>query len=164
MVFLVRTLFLSLLFALFACEEKPPQNYPVPKNYQRIEAPWLAHEEAKLRTRTVSNIEYYVQVDLTKSQRYSGFVEIKFDYQPSPYPLTIDFLRGEAEQINVNNNILPIDYSGNFINIPQGSLEAGTNIIKVQFSNAYSDNGTGLYRFTDPVDNKIEIPDPAKPD
>ncbi len=154
---LVRSLILSLLCVLFACEEHPVQQYSVAQDYQRQETPWLSHDEAKLRSQTVSNIEYYVQVDLTKSQRYSGFVEIKFDYKVSPYPLTIDFVGGEAEQIKVNNIVIPIDYSGNFINIPPGKMETGKNIITVQFSNAYTDNGTGLYRYTDPIDEKIYL-------
>ncbi len=150
----IRTLFFSLLFFLIACEDKPYQKYPVAKGYQRPETPTLHHEEAKLRSLTVKNIEYFLHIDLTKSNRYSGFIEIKLDYTPSPFPLTIDFVAGEAEQINVNNNIIPITYAGNFISIPSEQLETGTNIIKVQFSHAYSDNGNGLYRFTDPLDDK----------
>ncbi|MCP4412220.1 MAG: aminopeptidase N [Gammaproteobacteria bacterium] len=153
----IRTLFFSFLFVLIACEDKPYQKYPVAKGYQRPETPTLHHEEAKLRSLTVKNIEYYLHIDLTKSKRYSGFVEIKLDYTPSPFPLTIDFVAGEAEQINVNNNIIPITYAGNFISIPSEQLEAGTNIIKVQFSHAYSDNGNGLYRFTDPLDDKTYL-------
>ncbi len=153
----VRTLFFSFLFVLAACEEKPYQKYPVPIDYQRPETPTLHHEEAKLRSLTVKNINYYVHIDLTKSKRYSGFVEIKFDYTPSPFPMTIDFVAGEAEQINVNNKVISINYAGNFISIPSEQLDAGTNIVKVQFSHAYSDNGNGLYRFTDPLDDKTYL-------
>ena len=96
-------------------------------------------------------------MDITKSERYLGTVEIQFDYKPTPYPLTIDYVGGEAERVTVNNMPIGIEYAGNFISIPSKNLDSGKNIIKIQFSHYYSDNGSGLYRYTDPSDDKVYI-------
>jgi len=66
-------------FLITACGTQDDINTPLAEDYQRIEADWLTREEAILRQLTVSNIEYLLRIDLTKSNKYTGFVEIRFD-------------------------------------------------------------------------------------
>ncbi|MFT5521062.1 MAG: aminopeptidase N [Enterobacterales bacterium] len=150
---LINTLIIILLTTFItACNSQDDSSIPLAKDYQRLDADWLTHDEAILRHLTVSNIEYLLRVDLTKSTKYTGFVEIRFDYKPSSFPLTVDFVAGEAERILVNNTPIAIDYNGNFINIQSQHLDEGRNTVKIQYSHAYSDNGSGLYRYKDPSD------------
>ena len=153
----IRPLLVSLLFLLIACDEKPKHDFHLAKDYQRVQADWLTHDEAKLRHQSINNIKYLIQIDITKSERYFGTVEIQFDYLPTPYPLTLDYVGGEAERVIVNNMPIGIEYAGNFISIPPENLEAGQNIIRIQFSHYYSDNGSGLYRYIDPTDDRTYI-------
>ncbi|MFT5450945.1 MAG: aminopeptidase N [Enterobacterales bacterium] len=150
----LNTLLIILLASLItACNTQDTSSIPLAKDYKRIDADWLTQDEAILRHLTVSNIEYLLRIDLTKSAKYTGFVEIRFDYKPSSFPLTVDFVGGEAEQIAVNNTPIAIDYNGNFINIASQYLDEGRNTVKIQYSHTYSDNGSGLYRYKDPTDD-----------
>ncbi|RLA01820.1 MAG: hypothetical protein DRQ47_07610, partial [Gammaproteobacteria bacterium] len=151
---LILLCFISLLIA---CDKSPELELPLADDYQRIDGALLTADEATLRKSTVSNIQYFLQIDLTKSERYSGIMEIRFDYKPTTFPLTIDFIDGEAERILVNSNAIAIDYVGNFINIPSANLDAGPNSIKIQFSHAYAKGESGLIRYVDPVDEHVYI-------
>ncbi len=146
-----------MLCSLLGCESATEQTNIVTSTYQRIEADWLTHQESMIRKESISNIRYILQVDITKADRYSGNVEIRFDYNPSEFPLTIDFVGGEAERILVNNTPIAIEYGGYYINIPNRHLDEGANIIKIQYSHPYSDNGSGLYRYRDPTDNRTYL-------
>jgi len=139
------------------CDSDNSKSGDIQPLHKRIEADWLTHEESTLRKTSLSHIQYFLQLDISKAQRFTGNVEIRFVYKPSKEDLTIDFVDGEAERILVNNTPIAIDYSGYFISIPSRFLDAGSNIIKIQYSHNYSDNGSGLYRYTDPTDNKTYL-------
>ncbi len=53
---------LSSLFFICAGEDTPEVLYPVAKNYKRTEAPFLTDREARLRSQTISNVEYYIHI------------------------------------------------------------------------------------------------------
>lgn len=126
-------------------------------NYRREDEPWLTHDEAMLRSRTVGNIVYTLDINLTDAEVYTANITIKFDYQPSSFPLTLDFLDGQVESLIVGLETIPVVYNGNFITIAPGFLSRGQNIIKVAYSHAYSETGAGLYRFVDSSDQRVYL-------
>jgi aminopeptidase N len=157
-----------LFFAGF-CQARTSESEPVQSSdqtlaatYQREAEPWLTHEEAILRARTVSNIVYALDINLTAPDVYSANVTIKFDYEPSSFPLTLDFLDGDVKSIivgsiTVEQKSIPIVYNGKFISVAPELLSRGENTIKINYSHSYSETGAGLYRFVDSVDQRVYL-------
>ena len=129
----------------------------LPQDYQREQEPWLTHDEAILRARTLSNVVYNLDIDLTAADVYKAIVIIEFDYKPSGLPLTLDFLDGSVESIKVGPETIPVVYTGDHITIAPRFLSGGRNNIKILYSHAYSETGAGLYRFVDSTDKRIYL-------
>ncbi len=119
----------------------------------RPSADWLSESEAIRRARMVDDVRYRLRLDLTRTESFSGTVEIDFDYEPAGVPLTIDFSKGEVLSLRINGRPQKAEYNGFFLSIQPQRLEAGANTIEIGFKHLFSDDGTGLYRFEDPVDN-----------
>ena len=131
--------------------------FQLPDKYQRSISPWLSHDEARLRSHSVSNVEYRLALDLTNERTYSGNVIIDFDYKPTKFPLTLDFLGGIAKSITVGSQELPVYNTGRHISIKPRFLAEGHNTIEIQYLNQYSETGAGLYRFVDSSDGRVYL-------
>ena len=118
----------------------------------RESADWLSEQEAIRRAAMIDNVRYSIELDLTKTDVFSGSVEIDFDYSVGADRLTIDFSKGVVRSLTVNKRPLAIDYNQFFLSVDSTDLVEGRNQIEVEFEHPYSDDGTGLYRFVDPVD------------
>ena len=126
-------------------------------DYQREAEPWLTHEEAMLRSRTVSNVYYDLDIDLTAVDVYSATISIKFDYQPSKFPLTLDFLDGDVKSIDIGSEPIAVVYNESFITIAPEFLSKGSNTIEISYEHAYSETGAGLYRYVDSTDGHVYL-------
>ena len=149
-----RVFFVISLVIISACDTSPIEHLGINKSYQRDIAEFIPETELKLRQATISDLYYEVNIDLTQFGRYAGMVELRFMYQPTEYPLTIDFADGEIERILLNNKPTGIDYNGQFLTIPASQMSEGTNRIKIQFSRAFVKNKPGLNHFYDTTDGK----------
>jgi aminopeptidase N len=119
----------------------------------RENADWLTEGEAIRRARMVDDVQYRLRLDLTRAESFSGTVEIDFEYKPASEPLTIDFSKGEILTLQINGRPQEVEYNGFFLSILPERLEAGANTLEIAYEHPFSDDGTGLYRFEDPVDD-----------
>jgi aminopeptidase N len=124
----------------------------------RLDAPELEKVEAQRRRQTVDNLEYQLAIDLSQGdERFSGQVQINLNYQPGAFPLTVDFTRGTIQSLEINGVAVEADYNEHFLSIPSQSLREGSNVLNIAFSQAYSQDGQGLYRYVDPEDQRVYL-------
>jgi aminopeptidase N len=149
----------SLLLAS-ACT--PDSNQPVSDQVGaaqgRAEAGYLARTEAVARKRLIANPAYSLAIELDTSDRsYAGVVEIAFAYRGDGTALTVDFSGGEVLAVQLNGEAIDYTYNGHFISLPAGILQRGAQVLRVEYSQNYSQDGSGLYRYQDPLDGKVYL-------
>ena len=149
-------LILSLLMTA-GCDTSPISHLSIKANYERSQTNQYPETEYRLRHATISDIQYELNMDLTQHDRYAGTMEIRFNYKPTEYPLTIDFKGGEIQRILTNNATTGIDYNGQFVSIPSEILNEGANRIKLYFSHGFKKDEHGLNRFYDPSDQNVYL-------
>ncbi len=118
---------------------------------------WLSHTEAKIRHANISNLTYQLYMDLNLESEFSGISELTFDSTELKQDLTIDFSGGAVQEIKINDEIAKYDYNDFFISLDKSLIKSGKNVIQITFTHPYSDNGSGLYRYTDKEDGKTYI-------
>jgi aminopeptidase N len=154
------SLFATLVaICLYGCNQQSlPATNVDPAEISRADQPGLTQEYADFRAAQVGNVRYRLDVELDPALDYfTGRNTILFDLLDDASPLTIDFLDGDVFAVAVNGNDIEIDYNDQFISIPAASLETGNNEVTIRFGHAWSDNGTGLYRYDDPDDGGIYL-------
>ena len=139
---------------IHGCADQPAQQ-------SRAAAATLAKEDARARAARVSNVRYALDLALDgDAAEYAGDVQIDFDLDDSvasDRDLTIDFVGGTVASVRVNDvglDSLGKRYNGTFVTLPATALRAGANTVQIGFSHPYSRDGSGLYRFRDPVDSR----------
>lgn len=124
----------------------------------RLDADLLERGEAQRRQQTVNTVAYQLMIDLNQGdEQFSGRVQIELDYQPAPFPLTVDFSGGSIQSLAINGVAVEVDYNNYFLNIAPQSLRAGGNVLDISFSQSYSKDGEGLYRYVDPEDQRVYL-------
>jgi aminopeptidase N len=122
----------------------------------RAEGGFLTREEAAYRAGVVSNPHYRLAIELDETgAEFLGEAEINFDYRGDGSPLTIDFRDGEVRSLRLNGADQAFEYKGDFITLPGGSLEQGSQRLEIGYTHPYSQDGSGLYRYQDPEDGRI---------
>ena len=144
----------SLGLLIHGCADQPAQQ-------PRAAAATLAKEDARARAARVSNVRYALDLALDgEAAEYAGEVQIDFDLADSTASgrdLTIDFVGGTVASVSVNAvglDTLGNLYNGYFLTLPATALRVGANRVQIGFSHPYSRDGSGLYRFRDPVDGR----------
>ncbi|MBI4249852.1 MAG: aminopeptidase N, partial [Elusimicrobia bacterium] len=119
----------------------------------------ISRAEAELRKSMLLRADYALAFSLdAESGDFSGKAELAFDLQNADHALRIDFAGGRIKKLEVNGRNLPQpDYNGYFLSIPPQRLKAGANLISVEYDHPYSKNGSGFYRFRDPVDGETYL-------
>lgn len=115
----------------------------------------LPKSYAGYRSQLLSQIDYQVEIDLTKQDSYTGLVKIKF-FLKEAKDLTIDFTNGAIDEIKVNGFSKAPDYNKYFLNLKKQDLSVGENLIEIRYMHSYGPD-EGLIRFVDPVDKKVYI-------
>ncbi len=119
--------------------------------------PFLSQEVMQARKDSIRDVHYDLKFDLTAKANFSGLSRILFQLE-APSSLTVDFSQGEVQQLRVNNEIVSkIEYNGYFLVLPKTLLKKGFNKVEIEFSQNYSKNGTGLYRYEDSQDGKVYL-------
>ena len=145
---------------LIACQPQDADDETIPIQgpvEARAAVDALDKKTADARKVRVSEVEYDVHIELAKNtDQFSGEVGIRFTLaDPSPGPftdLTIDFGGGSVQNVKLNGNSTASQYNGFFLTLPAASLRSGRNTAIIRFEHPYSEDGTGLHRFVDPVD------------
>lgn len=115
----------------------------------------LSEQDARARSLRLSNTSYQLTFELDgESPEFPGSVEMRFNLSKAEEPLTVDFVGGKVQRIAVNGVDTAIDYNGYFIHLSPSELRNGLNVVEIDFSHPYSNDGSGLYRFRDPLDGR----------
>jgi aminopeptidase N len=148
---MTRIIFIALSLSLASC------NFFVGKKPPRAARASLSKSYAEMRSQNISNVTYQLKFDLTKSENFQGAAALHFDLENLFY-LTLDFVGGDVQFLTVNGHkVVDFSYNGFFIEIPEEHLNLGRNSILVQYTHDYSKNGTGLYRYVDPLDQRTYL-------
>lgn len=140
---------LGLVFTLVlpACKTGPTKEPTKSENNSD-----LSRADAESRKARLSNIHYNLSINLDEaSTSYSGKDQITFDLSDTSQPLRLDFFQGTAGAINANGQNLPATAKHKYwIELPARALKKGTNTVTVAYTQEYSREGQGLYRYVDP--------------
>jgi len=75
----------------------------------------------------------------------------------SKEPLRIDFSKGEVKRVTINGKAAAYTYDQDAIAIKPELLREGPTTLTITYKHPYSIDGSGLYRFTDPLDKKTYL-------
>ena len=136
----------------------------------RAAEPSLTREHAQARGARISEVSYDLEFELDgEAPEYTGRVIIVFSLSDVRHDLTVDFFGGTVSSVQINNRMqrvsltaqgtgaagdMSVSYNGFFLTLSAGSLRMGMNTVGIAFSHPYSSDGSGMYRFTDPVDGR----------
>ena len=139
---------------LCACMDvRTPEVEPVPP--ARPAAPMLTMEHAQARSARVDAVAYDLEFELDgEAKEYAGRVSTTFELNGADNELTVDFIGGTVASVRVNGRAIDAPYNGYFLTLPGSTLTTGPNTVEIAFSHPYSTDGSGLYRFRDPVDGR----------
>jgi aminopeptidase N len=155
----IKLLILFSTLVLLSCSNKAEDEITKQSSaIKRAEVSYLEEDYARLRSKQVKDVVYKLSFKLSANKPlFTGREEISFDLLHNNHDLTIDFSEGNVNKILVNGRPVKIDYNKWFITIDKSLLKTGPQLIAIEFSHPYSKTGSGLYRFTDPEDNKVYI-------
>ncbi|MDE0225964.1 MAG: aminopeptidase N [Gammaproteobacteria bacterium] len=128
---------------------------PEPEHVLREAAAVLSAEDAGARSARVRNVAYDLEFQLDgEADEYTGRVRTAFELTDARATLTVDFAGGRVASVRVNGSRVDASYNGYFVTLPASSLRTGSNVVEIAFSHPYSADGSGVYRFRDPVDGR----------
>lgn len=141
-----RILFLSGLVLLFQLTGQPAM----------AGQPILKQTEAELRKQQIDAVQYTLDLDLPENdEAFKGTVRIDFTLHPQKQPVRVDFAKGKVESVRVNGKDVTFEADETALRISEDVFVADApNQLEIRYSHAYSKDGTGLYWFRDPVDQR----------
>ncbi len=154
----MRKLLLGLSLVLAAACTPEPTPMPEQQFDARVAGGFLTQQDAAYRKSAIANPAYSLALELDRDENtYGGRVEISFDYIGDGAPLTLDFNGGQVQGVNINGEAVAFEYNGYFITLPAGAVSAGATRLRIDYSQNYSQDGAGLYRYVDPVDSSVYL-------
>ncbi len=156
----IQTVFIySVLLLLLSCSDKVSNDKPDrDQAVTRAEVAYLNEAYAGIRSKQIANVSYRLALSLSADEtEFSGTVEVEFDLLNTAQALTLDFSEGNVLEVSLNGKAIPVSYNRWFITIDRSLLQEGRQKVLVDFSHPYSRTGSGLYRFTDPEDQRVYI-------
>jgi aminopeptidase N len=112
----------------------------------------LTRDEARTRAAIVSDPRYTIDLDLTTGdERFASETTIEFRCAEPGVSTFVDLTGPAVHSIELNGKAVPVDaHNGHRIRLDNLSDQ---NTLHVVATCAYSNSGTGLHFFRDPVDN-----------
>lgn len=116
--------------------------------------PFLTKARAQQRKAMVEKAGYEVYLNLSDetSTRFTGRIVITMSLYKPDKPLLLDFQQGQIHRLLINSKAVQPDYNGQFLTLPRKHLNAGENLVEIEFSHDYSQTRSGLAMFRDPQD------------
>ena len=140
---------------LWGCTDTADAPAAEPVANARVAAPMLAEDYARERSARVGGVAYDLAFELDgEADAFSGRVSIDFELTDVGRDLTVDFVGGTVAAVVVNGEDVDAAYNGYFLSLPANALALGSNTVEIAFSHPYSSDGSGLYRFRDPIDGR----------
>lgn len=117
----------------------------------------LTRGEAEIRARDVTDTRYDLKFDFENmAPAYTATADIYFK-MTTPQSTFLDFRGAEIINFSINDQTKNADYQNNRVQLTQKDLRAGENHVRISYKQTFSKNGRGIYRFQDPVDNKVYV-------
>lgn len=119
----------------------------------------LSEQDAAERKAAIQNIDYKLEIQLDdQNSSFSGVADLFFTLTNNSKPLRIDFMDGKVQSLSINQNQHPTyTTTSKAIIVSTKELNVGKNHIKIKYTHPYGENGSGVYRFKDPADQKTYI-------
>jgi aminopeptidase N len=118
----------------------------------------LTWQEAQARKARLDNVSYVLNIDLNETdENFTGRVETGFDLKDATKPLRMEFFEGKVANITVNGKPVPVEAAKKpyWIELPAASLREGRNSVIIEYTEAYSHQGQGLHKFSDPQTKEV---------
>ena len=127
----------------------------------------LTHEEAITRAKQVGKTSYVLWFGLDEKElEFQGRTVVIFDLKPkakdASKKLDMDFEGGKIKSISINGS--PIQnfdskerFDGHRLHFQLSELRSAGNRIEISYTHPYSNDGEGLHRFSDPIDNQVYL-------
>lgn len=114
---------------------------------------------AASRAKAINSVQYALQVKLdNESDSFTGEEQVNFNLTEVPSDLLIDFRGGTVAVMSINGqNVTDVKHDQGRLFLPQKYLKLGENKVAISYTQKYSNDGRGLYRFKDPVDGKVYL-------
>lgn len=109
----------------------------------------------------VNNVQYTSYLDVSSNEQFHGKMNINFflnnNINSNNEYLPIDFKGLQINNLKINDNEnMNIEWNEDKLNIPLSKLKTDDhNNIYIEYTNLYSKTSLGLYRYVDPIDNKV---------
>lgn len=125
----------------------------------REEKPRLTRDEALARVAVIEKVRYDLDMQLdAEKDFFTGTVKIAFNLKRVPADLSLDLVGGIVQDLTINGVAKDQKlHNGFFISLPANALKTGANEVVVRYQHPYSNDGSGLYRFQDPVDKRVYL-------
>lgn len=143
---------ISILFFLIGCTHK--QNESNSQTNKIAPTSNLTFEEAQSRFSSIQNPSYILNFFFEKKKlSFLADETISFELT-NTQSIFLDFKGGQIKSLLVNAQPSDYQYDGTRIYLPSRQLIVGKNSVQIQYSQTFSKNGRGIYRFEDPADQK----------
>jgi aminopeptidase N len=114
----------------------------------------LTRDEARERSRTVSDLTYEIALDLRDEETFRSRTRLRFHGKRPGVTTFLDFAAAALASAELNGRPLPADA------LSEGRLSfpvADENELVVVADLPYEHTGVGLHRFVDPVDGAVYL-------
>ena len=113
----------------------------------------IPRDLARRRAAQISDVRYQLRFTLTPhSPSVSGHEELHFRAGSSG-PVLLDFREGTAASLTVNGISVPAEIDNGHIELPANAIQAGENIVGLDFTAPVAPAGKAITRFEDKDDN-----------
>lgn len=118
----------------------------------------LTEQDAQLRKKQIKSVNYELEFRFQKNaDGFEGTTKIEVELNSQNIPLRIDATLTEIKKIVVNSqHVRDFILQEGFLEIPSKYLQTKNEIV-IEYRKKYSQKGSGLYYFKDPVDEKEYI-------
>ncbi|MDN3638712.1 aminopeptidase N [Simiduia curdlanivorans] len=124
----------------------------------RPAASYLTKIDALERSARVSDVHYRLHLDLPEQNTpFTGQAEIQFNLSDASKALTLDFVDGSVESVQVNGKAVAVQHNGFYITLPASALSTGLQTVKINYSHPYRRDGSGLHWSQDAEDGEVYL-------
>ena len=117
----------------------------------------LTQKEAQQRASAVRDTQYELFVDITDRKEFRGDLTLRFALKKKNPGLFLDFSEGQVDTLVVNGVQVHKPQVKGRIPLPNNLLREEKNEVVISYRSPYSKNGSGLYQFNDPEDQKTYL-------
>jgi aminopeptidase N len=117
----------------------------------------LSQKDAEIRSEQISNIRYFLSLEIGTGKEFSGQTKIIFHLNKTDSPVRLDFHSGKIQKLTINGTETSPNYRSGHFFLSSNLLSPGENEVVVQYTHPYSRSGNGLHSFTDPQDGETYL-------